>query len=656
VAVILFIVLALARPSVKVAGGILGGGKEPVAAALVFDTSLRMEYRHENQTRLQIAQQLGEWLLSQLPAESDVAVLDSREGSAAFQVDLGAAKERITRLEASSVAKPLPGVLDEAVRLLNTSQKERREVYVFTDLARVAWPETAGAKLQQAFETSDAGVYVIDVGVVDPTNLGLGDLRLPHQTIPSNGTLRISTQVNPINVAGQRTVEMYLLEPGKDGERAPVKIGDRQVTLVPGQPQQIELKRSGLARGTHQGYLQIFGEDGMPADDRRFFTIDVRPPLPILVVAPRPAESYARNLTEALAPEKFRRNRQARFECTTIAQDQLARHDLEPYAAIFLLDPKPLEPSLWQTLGNYVAAGHGLAVFLGKNATPVDSFNSEPAQEVLAGPLRRQAMAAEGDSYTLAPEELQHPILEDFREMSGAVPWFLHPIYRYWQLGGRPDGVDGVVRYNDRDPAILKRSVGKGRAITVTTPISDDPNRSPWNLLPVGLGEPIVYVMLVNQMAAYLGGSGGQNLNYAPGQTAILELDPKQNFQSYALSAPGDVQSRITPDPKENVLVIAGTDRVGNYRVRAGGTVDGVDRGFSVNLPAEQTQLDRITEEQLKSLFGTVPYRLARGKDEIEINVTTGRVGRELFAYLILALAALLALEHAAANRFYRGA
>jgi hypothetical protein len=175
-------------------------------------------------------------------------------------------------------------------------------------------------------------------------------------------------------------------------------------------------------------------------------------------------------------------------------------------------------------------------------------------------------------------------------------------------------------------------------------------------LLPVGLGEPIVYVMLVNQMAAYLGGSGGQNLNYAPGQTAILELDPKQNFQSYALSAPGDVQSRITPDPKENVLVIAGTDRVGNYRVRAGGTVDGVDRGFSVNLPAEQTQLDRITEEQLKSLFGTVPYRLARGKDEIEINVTTGRVGRELFAYLILALAALLALEHAAANRFYRGA
>ena len=78
VLLIVLLATALARPKTKVAGGVFGGQKAPVAAALVFDTSKRMEYRHENRTRLEAAQELGAWLLGQLPPESQVAVLDSR--------------------------------------------------------------------------------------------------------------------------------------------------------------------------------------------------------------------------------------------------------------------------------------------------------------------------------------------------------------------------------------------------------------------------------------------------------------------------------------------------------------------------------------------------------------------------------------------------
>jgi len=38
------------------------------------------------------------------------------------------------------------------------------------------------------------------------------------------------------------------------------------------------------------------------------------------------------------------------------------------------------------------------------------------------------------------------------------------------------------------------------------------------------------------------------------------------------------------------------------------------------------------------------------------LNVSTGRVGRELFSWLILAAALVLGLEHVLANRFYREA
>ena len=104
---IALLAVALARPKTKVAGGAFGGQKAPVAAALVFDTSKRMEYRHENRTRLAIAQELGTWLLSQLPPESQVAVLDSGLASSSFQVDLGAARHRIEKLETVANAQPL---------------------------------------------------------------------------------------------------------------------------------------------------------------------------------------------------------------------------------------------------------------------------------------------------------------------------------------------------------------------------------------------------------------------------------------------------------------------------------------------------------------------------------------------------------------------
>jgi hypothetical protein len=134
----------------------------------------------------------------------------------------------------------------------------------------------------------------------------------------------------------------------------------------------------------------------------------------------------------------------------------------------------------------------------------------------------------------------------------------------------------------------------------------------------------------------------------------VLQLDPEQQFQTYLLTGPDQVEVRLTPDLKQNLLRMTSTDRPGNYRVQAGGTSGGVDRGLSVNAAAQQTQLDRITDEQLKELFGPLPCRVARSRDQIDRDVSMGRVGRELFPLLIALVAVVLGLEHVLANRFYK--
>ena len=97
--------------------------------------------------------------------------------------------------------------------------------------------------------------------------------------------------------------------------------------------------------------------------------------------------------------------------------------------------------------------------------------------------------------------------------------------------------------------------------------------------------------------------------------------------------------------------------------MQAGGQISGVDRGFSVNLAPEQTQLDRLEDKQAEELFGPLArhanrpgdlFHIARSRDQIDRSVSMARVGRELYPPLIFLVAIVLALECLTANRFYK--
>lgn len=652
-AAIALLAFALARPSVNFSGT-LGSQEAPVAAALIFDAAPRMEYRHDNQSRLQAAQKLGQWLLSQLPEQSQIAVLDTRLGPGAFQIDAAAAKQRIERLETVANSQPLTAVLEESLRLLDQSDLTHWEIYLFTDLARASWPTDSAARLAQRIEklrdrgtkSIDVGIYLIDVGVEEPENYALGPLRLSGQVLSSRSSLRIASELLRTGPDGDCTVELYLLD-DKGNEQ---KRSEENYALKSGESQQVDFRVGGLGIGTHQGFVRIVGQDGLAGDNTRFFTVEVQPAWQVLVAAPKPAQRYGLYLTEALAPSVFRKRGQAHFDCRVVDLDELPQQPLEDYAAVCLLDPTPLEPGTWKKLGDYASDGHGVAIFLGRNAQPVDSFNATHAQELLPGKLLRQARAAD-DNLCLAPRDYQHPILSAFRGSAGAIPWAAFPVFRYWELDAPAVGVGVVLPLTDGRPALLERPLGAGRVLTMTTPVSDDPNRKPWNLLPVGEAWP--FLILANQITSYLVGSSDQQFNYTAGQTVVLQLDSRRRESTYQLFAPGGLSFPLSADLKRHMLEITATDQVGNYRVRAGAAAE-VDRGYSVNFALGQTQLQRIAKEELAKILASSAYRVARTQNEIERDINTGRVGRELFPTLILLVALALAMEHLVANRFYK--
>jgi hypothetical protein len=633
----------------------LGDRQAPVAAVLLIDTAPRMQYRADNKTRLAAAQELGGWLLKQLPEDSEIAILDARAGLASFAVDRAAATQALERLQPTGAPVALPTQIREAIALVKQSEKTRKDVYVFTDLTAAAWNSDDAQGLANALsDAPDIGMHLIDVGVEKPQDYSLGEVRLSSEILPQSSQLELQTEIRRLGPAGDRVVELLVEEP--DSSR-PIIVNGKpllpELTVRNRQPihldddgsQAITFQLGKLPLGVHHGQIRIIGEDALTADDTRYFTVSVQPAWRVLVVAPRNVSTTA--WTEAIAPYEFRETGQARFATTVVPQSDLANQSLNEFTAVFLLDPGPLPPAQWEQLTEFAQAGGGVGIFLGHEAEP-SAFNTKEAQTLLPGKLALETRAPDG--IWLDPRSLDHPILAPFRAIGTTVPWRQFPVFRYWSLKDLAADAGVVMPFSDGRPALVERGVGRGRVLLMTTPVSDPlapAGRQAWNELPTG-ENAWPYFMLANEIAGHLVSSGETKLNYFAGNTAVL-TNSEREPERYQLFSPNDEPYEVAA--RDGRVTVKFTDLPGSYRLK--GDLGGVVlRGFSVNLAPSATDLARLEEGKLDELLGKDRYDLARTQEDITLEGEE-RAGREFFPWLMLCLVLVLAFEHVLANRFY---
>ncbi len=646
-ALMLLLAAALARPSLQ-GSGWLGDQEAPVAAALVFDTSPRMEYRHHNQTRLESARETGLWLLSQLPRDSEVAVIDSRYGSEARAFDLLAAKNRIERLKPSPVGSPLATTFGDALRLLRETTKQRKEVYVFTDLARSNWsPQATESLRKQLADESGTGLYLIDVGVEEPQNFGITDLRLSSEAVSKGVPLVIQVEL----VARRRD------RPSAPSNsicstrrRRPASAARKSSASTSTAAAQAEFQLRGLEPGLHQGYVKIAGEDALAADDTRYFTVDVTPAWKVLLASPKPTDDYTLFLSEAIAPYALRIKGAAAFRCDTVPLDNLLKKPLAEYAAVCLLDPTPLTDDAWRQLAAYASGGGGVAIFLGRRAQPIDSFNQEAAQQLLPGKLLRESR----DETYLAPENLEHPLLAKFRPLESSIPWDAFPVYKYWTLGPLNPGAGVVIPYANTLPALVDRPLGRGRVLT-------HDHSGVRCLRPQRSLEHAA-----DRRRTLAVRHAGQRDDVLPGRQHPLEAELSGRRNGGGAPGRRSAPQHLFAHSAHRRSRAAGGRRAAKRdrrdRHRSGGQLSAECRRRNTGHPARlQRQSARGAEplraghaRRAQSRVRRTPFRVARSRDEIVRDVNFGRVGRELYPLLIVLLVLALAGEQLLANRFYR--
>ena len=207
-----------------------------------------------------------------------------------------------------------------------------------------------------------------------------------------------------------------------------------------------------------------------------------------------------------------------------------------------------------------------------------------------------------------------------------------------------------VARFNNNQPALLETVIAKGRVLTMTVPVSDPQQRAgrpSWLELTT---SDWPYFVLLNEVFLFMVDGAESRLNYVAGETVSLPNDPARQPQRYQLFPPSGLLQDVVPGSGD--VTIKTTEKAGAYRLK-GYRGEPVVRGFAVNFAAHHSELERLPRQQLDEVLGPDRYRYARNRNDIELKVGQGRVGREFFPILVAALALVLGLEQLLANRFY---
>jgi len=157
-------------------------------------------------------------------------------------------------------------LIEQSLRLLQQNEKERKELYLLSDLTMPTWQETLdGSLIEQLRSAPDISLQVIDVGVEQPHNDALVDLQLSGQLLANGSPLEIRARVARSGPAGAGTVRVCVEPQDPSG---PILV-DGRLDLPPAAvrgEQPVEWDRDGSANvsfnlaslelGTHHGYVE----------------------------------------------------------------------------------------------------------------------------------------------------------------------------------------------------------------------------------------------------------------------------------------------------------------------------------------------------------------------------------------------------------------
>jgi hypothetical protein len=366
--------------------------------------------------------------------------------------------------------------------------------------------------------------------------------------------------------------------------------------------------------------------DGLPEDDRYFFTARAETP-PNILVLDTPSDAGLRDAF--YLRNAFDLGEMSRFHFA--AAERATPGTLDDNDVVFLANRVASGAGELSSLRAFVERGGTLILSPGDAASP--SGLSRLLDEFGLGGIDHVVDARDEQGYEaiIGEVDMRHPIFAPFSERNA----ILKPTFRRYARLIPAEGTLVVGRFDSGDPFIAERPVGRGLVVFFASTFNTS-----WTDLP--LDE--IYLPLVYQIAGHGAGRSDVRSIYRVGEPVGLTGEP---LETWEVRAPGDRLYRVRLDEEGNGY-FRETEEPGHY-VAAGGSAT---RLFSVNVdPRESDLRARDADEVYASVVSLVDEALTTPAQAAAAVVESDERRQKMWRLLILAVVGLFVVETFFANR-----
>ncbi|MFB3891167.1 MAG: BatA domain-containing protein [Phycisphaerae bacterium] len=646
---VLLLALAIARPTIT--SGVFGKNAQ-AGVVIAIDGSYSMGHKPAVSSRFDTAVQRAREILKTVNPGDPVTIVLMGNFPRVWQITYD--QERVS--EVLKKLAPLPEELNleacltdrfKGVRTMMFDMKAgAKECYIISDAQEITWGHPSDVTRQALRDIASRGkVYFVSAGSDNSENLGITRFEVGGGAVRKGSIARYDVEVRNFGRLPAKGVTVDLMAGDARVDRRVME------NLPPGESQTVPLFVRFDKAGTYRLKAHI-GIDALTADNDRYAAVTVRDNIKVLVIDGRPSNQLFRSasgfLQTALSPKMVLSGRDPSVPrisgetiiMKTISWLDLAGQRLTDFDLIIMADVQNIHSDDVPGLCNFVRNGGGLIVFLGPSVN-VEFYNKYMvAQEApdKTAPLLPAALAevvkADAANPLGWPMEVAapHPLSKAAARMSSGL--LGETLFQdYYKLKLYPDGHPILKITRDGSPLLAEKPLGEGKVLMFASTANLD-----WNNF---MREPIGPI-LVNDALTYLT-TPALDAPLKVGDKLSVTLPRQSNLSTVVFRDPlaADRPVKVAEVSGRKVAELSDpVDAAGFYEVQSG---VGPPLVAAVNVaPAEGEVRCVDTAAMTVPLAGTDVRVMADGADIASV-ITQGRVGRELWRWLMmLGLAALV--------------
>ena len=629
VAIILFLVTAFARPTLK---GIAIGGTTSAAkttAVFILDNTPSMSVVDQKGSFFNQAKATIKQLLNQFHDGDDAALVltgTAPGNNVKATSNFAEFQKKLDGAGISDESGYLNAAVVKAAKILSESKNFNKEIYIFSDFQK--------GRLYKSESVSDLGqildknvrVFTFDYTSKDVFNAGISNIKLNTQIFQKNKPVNFSVTVSNYS---NRPVNNLVTSVFINNERS----AQQSVSMNPGESKIINME----ANIENSGYVGVTAEiedDDILADNKRYLSFFIPKQIPVLILTGSPEDSKYVKLALSAADTGNE------LKVEQKSNGQIATMDFSKFDVVIIIGAKNITGD--GRLLTYVKNGGGLFLMPGSEGD-INGFKKITAALNIPSPVSAAGKINAADfSVRFDKTDFQHPVFEglysDKRKKNIESP----QIYYYYKYSTQGRG-ESIISLSDGSSFLSSYKEGKGKIFVINTaPVLS------WSNFPL----KSIFAPLFYESVYYLASQNNGDNQFIAGSRAIVSLGSNV-FPQVRIERPDKTSDFINLQDQNNMnyLEYDKTDLAGNYKIFAGNKEIGE---FSVNTDPAESVIEYLNMNDFKDYLKKINFKgrlinIGKNEDPVKI-IMQSRFGSELWQYF-LALAFVLALIEMAVAR-----